>query len=617
MPSDESVSFRGRPIANGDLRPSVPWRIRQQLLALLPGTFFLAVFVFRSGMQTSGALSSMRFTLFDDAMISMTYARTLAETGEWVWFPGADRVQGFTNPLWTLYMAMIHRLGLHDSSAALVVSLTGGLVLVLSGLAVGRLVSEVLGKDKPGTWAAWISGGTIPFIYPLTYWTLRGMEVGLLALLALVAVLGLVGALKMNVSGKSSMGPLLVLATAGATGIAVRFDFIVVLAPLLFFSLLWAPTRRSRTGVVFTVCLPLAIVALGVVVFQYDYWGDWLPNTYRLKMEGFGIHERVGRGLVTAAKTLPLLVLAGISLTVVLGLTRELWVRRTALSLVAVGTTPIAYSIWVGGDAWDNFQMLNRYVAVGTPALVALFFIGLGMYLQQPGMDRKGWLSAVIAVLLLCSSMGLALLANPLNVSPHGLAVSLGAVGLATATLWLALRWHCKAPNAPARSVVTLCALALVVVATTSSSSGLFWLGSAGQYVMADQYETDVGLVIRDVSEPSALVAVLWAGAPAYYARRSMVDLLGKSDRVIATGPPAVDRNSGQAVEFAPGHSKFDALYSVKQLRPDMVVELPWDADDSEMRQWGYLRRCAGDGTAMYFLSSSPNIRWHRLYVCP
>ena len=111
----------------------------------MPGTVFLAFFAWRSSENPWG---TRRFTLFDDAMISMTYPRTLADTGELVWFPGADRVQGVTNPLWTIYMASIHLLGIRGSSAALVVSLTGVLLVLTAASLVFVLVRRGLG-DTP------------------------------------------------------------------------------------------------------------------------------------------------------------------------------------------------------------------------------------------------------------------------------------------------------------------------------------------------------------------------------------------------------------------------------------------------------------------------------------
>ena len=46
------------------------------------------------------------FTLFDDGMISMRYARMLVEGFGLVWNPG-EYVEGYTNPLWTLVMAAV------------------------------------------------------------------------------------------------------------------------------------------------------------------------------------------------------------------------------------------------------------------------------------------------------------------------------------------------------------------------------------------------------------------------------------------------------------------------------------------------------------------------------
>ena len=52
------------------------------------------------------------FSLFDDAMISMRYAQSLAEGHGLVWNPGEAPVEGYTNFLWTLVMAKLWNLEL-------------------------------------------------------------------------------------------------------------------------------------------------------------------------------------------------------------------------------------------------------------------------------------------------------------------------------------------------------------------------------------------------------------------------------------------------------------------------------------------------------------------------
>ena len=153
-------------------------RLHQRALygiAAAPGLLFMLILQWQSSENPWG---SRRFTLFDDAMISMDYGRTLAKTGELVWFPGAPRVQGFTNPLWTLWMSFIHLIGFDGSSAALMISLTGIFLILASSWIIFDLVHTYSAGNNH--LIAILSAGSLPFLYPLTYWTLRGMEVGAL-----------------------------------------------------------------------------------------------------------------------------------------------------------------------------------------------------------------------------------------------------------------------------------------------------------------------------------------------------------------------------------------------------------------------------------------------------
>ena len=54
------------------------------------------------------------FSLFDDAMIAMRYARNMAEGHGLVWNNG-EYIEGYTNFLWTLWMAIIHLLPVPES----------------------------------------------------------------------------------------------------------------------------------------------------------------------------------------------------------------------------------------------------------------------------------------------------------------------------------------------------------------------------------------------------------------------------------------------------------------------------------------------------------------------
>jgi hypothetical protein len=70
----------------------------------------------------------------------------------------------------------------------------------------------------------------------------------------------------------------------------------------------------------------------------------------------------------------------------------------------------------------------------------------------------------------------------------------------------------------------------------------------------------------------NAVVAVDWAGVAPYFADRSAIDLLGKSDPVVARQPMHLDR--ALRFRFWPGHLKWDYQRAIRTQRPDVVVIL-------------------------------------------
>src|SRR5512141_1576323 len=123
------------------------------------------------------------YVLFDDAMISMRYAYNLAHGNGLVWNIG-ERVEGFTNPLWVGYMAVIHLLPLPLSQMSLPVQITGALLLG-ANLFFVRGIVEHFTSSLPAMLAA---VAFTAFYAPLISWGLLGMEVSLLALVLTAVV---------------------------------------------------------------------------------------------------------------------------------------------------------------------------------------------------------------------------------------------------------------------------------------------------------------------------------------------------------------------------------------------------------------------------------------------
>ena len=66
---------------------------------------YAGIYIYRTSFIAFG---ERYFVLFDDAMISMRYAKNLIAGNGLVWNPGEQPVEGYTNPLWVLYMSLFH-----------------------------------------------------------------------------------------------------------------------------------------------------------------------------------------------------------------------------------------------------------------------------------------------------------------------------------------------------------------------------------------------------------------------------------------------------------------------------------------------------------------------------
>ena len=131
------------------------------------------------------------FCLFDDAMISMRYAWNFSHGIGLVWNPG-EHVQGYTNLLMTLLMSLA-TLVFEKSSAVLFIQILGlGFMLAISYVGV-KVAGYIIEGDENSTrhqaFVRILSFFGILFYYPLSYWSLMGMETGLLTLLLLLGIL--------------------------------------------------------------------------------------------------------------------------------------------------------------------------------------------------------------------------------------------------------------------------------------------------------------------------------------------------------------------------------------------------------------------------------------------
>jgi arabinofuranosyltransferase len=491
------------------------------------------VFIARASFVANGELY---FSLFDDAMISMRFASNLAAGHGLVWNPGRPPVEGYSNFLWTLWMAVLHLVPVPARLTSLLVSISGA-VLILGTAVVGARIAGRLSGNQEGA-APLVSAAMVGLCYPLLYWTLRGMEVGLLAFLI---VLSVDWAMRLGDGEQGLVGR---LAVCLAVLPLVRPDGLVPAVTIAVCAATAAPDNRLRTLVALCAA-PITVMGLHTV-WRVSVYGEWLPNTYYLKMTGVTIAERLTRGLEMGVGAFSLYLWTAVAFA--LAAIRSYARPDRALVLLVPGAL-IAYSAYVGGDAWEWMPYTNRYV---TPAFAVLL----------PGVaaavvSRESFTGRMLAgTALACAP--LALWDASRSTTTDALVIS-SLIGVTAAAFAASVNWR-------AGTTGTAALAALLILLLTSAPGWANWLRTGGVHVQDDADASRLGLILRDSTAPEARIAVVWAGAIPYFAERETIDLLGKNDARIARTEPVT--------LFFPGHNKFDYAYSIGELRPDVVLQL-------------------------------------------
>jgi hypothetical protein len=549
MPETSSEPMRGE-------APRLFW-----WLILFAASVFYLLFILRTGFTVYG---ERYYTLFDDAMISMRYAQNLAAGHGLVWNPGeVPPVEGYTNLLWTLWMAAIHLLPLPLSKTSLVVMASGALVLLAQLWVVAATARILTGIRR--SWAGLFAVFLTAFSFPLIYWTLRGMEVGFLALLASAGTL-----LAFRLQEERRPAFLCGLALCLAALVLTRDDAITIAGVLVAYVVLTAPGWRSRAGTAAVLGAAVVVPKAIHLAFRWSFYGDVLPNTYYLKLGGSTLADRIGRGALTFGSVLtqhllPLMAVAGLLL---LALRRggDPRLRSRLFLLAALVLVQSAYTVYVGGDAWEYMRMANRYVAIALPALALLAGLGLAR-LGEAGGPEPRTLGIVVGLGVLAGGLwNLGEKAAEHLTSPHDLAwgIALAVAGAALAGLF---RLSPRGGNAGAwaRTDRARIAWALALWALVNGKGALQWVADNAYELPMNIQMTRVGLLIRDSTDPQASIAVAAAGSTPYFSERPTVDVLGKCDRRIARLP--------RSRSFMPGHDKQDYAYSFGELRPDVVAD--------------------------------------------
>lgn len=525
------------------------------------GACFVAwasLFIYKS--SSVGIDGRRYFCLIDDAMISMRYAWNLSHGSGLVWNPG-EYVEGYTNPLMTLLMSL-PALVFDKVDAVLAVQLLG-IVFMLANAYLIMSIAEclTLGQERYRQLFRALAFLCALSYYPLVYWSLMGMETGLLAVLLSLSILS---ALRYARNHRPAQGVLLSISLGLA--FLTRPDTVVLAAPI--FAYVFFAERKSERSP--SLSFLLAVVGLYVAfivgqgIFRWGYYGEWLPNTYTLKVSRIPLFSRLENGAIFVAYFLQevyfLLIVVGAGLVFAF--------RRDKLLLASIFVVLVCYQVWAGGDISSYWRLLS-------PAVPIMLVLGA-----------------------------------------HEILVALQYVS-GTAVV---RRYFLRTPTFPQRYVLGFLACLLML--------GMFWSVNSRflpeiamlrdfRNVRTNEERINIALTIERFTTPDATVGVFDAGAIPYYTERPAIDFLGKADLHIArlapdpSGLPRIRYFEGKI--YNPGHNKYDLEYSIKELRPAYARGFVWGGQNILGWAQSEYIMVVYKGTRVNFLEGSEDVRWDEI----
>lgn len=213
----------------------------------------------------------------DDAFISFRYAQHLAEGYGLVWNKIGIPVEGYTNFLWTLIIAIPHLLQWDAVLFSWIVSLCFYLMTLVLAFRLSMLLS--------GSWHASVL--VLLFLgsnYTFSAYATGGLETQMQVALVLGFTFSVAVSARKGVFSLSKLAGVSILAVAA---VLTRLDSILLVLPIALV-LIWSVWKEPvstnvRLRRIAMFVLPGVLIAVVYAIWKFSYYGGLLPNTFYAK----------------------------------------------------------------------------------------------------------------------------------------------------------------------------------------------------------------------------------------------------------------------------------------------------------------------------------------------
>jgi arabinofuranosyltransferase len=330
--------------------------------------------------------------LSDDSFISFRYAQQLVH-GNGLVYNAGERVEAYTNLLWTLLLAAAMRIGIRPEISAHVLGL--GFWLALIGLLA--LVSYRRARSQS---FAPLAATLVLLMDDYQTWATGGLETSMFAFLSVAGLL--LASASHARPCRMLLAGLLLLAAVGTRPDGVIFAAVAVAGVWLVNENV---SPRARLALTAALAAPLMLGGALLAAFKLLYYGDLFPTAFYSKS---ALDPYYSQGLfyiyLFFKKNWFLcpLVIGLITLALAQRVRPSQLLNRRHLVLLAAFVAFVAYVAHSGGD----FMFARRLI----PAMPLLFIVLEGWLVTIPGRTVK---VGVLALLLLGVSLPYPIYPNP------------------------------------------------------------------------------------------------------------------------------------------------------------------------------------------------------------
>ncbi|NML57231.1 glycosyltransferase family protein [Chryseobacterium cheonjiense] len=319
--------------------------------------------------------------LSDDSLISLRYAQRFIEGKGLTWNDGHP-VEGYSNLLWILMISLLGKLGMNLILAARIL----GIVCSVGTLAVICSYFKKKNIKKEYVFLTVFLLATTPCF---TVWAIGGLEQPLYIFLLTLTLTEV-----SKIINDKNKGRIYFLSLwLGLLAITRPDGFLFTILTTIFLVFIFRKSRKDLIRVfVFAGIVP-ALFLLGQLLFRYDFYGEWVPNTALVKVK-VTLHHVLRGGFYIFKAFFGTVLLSSLGLYFLFYLMykkRNLFGFYLLLNMVAW----TAYVVLVGGDIFPAFR--HYYVVL----ILLVFAIISGLNEMQFSFTSKSFKVGFIAILLI------------------------------------------------------------------------------------------------------------------------------------------------------------------------------------------------------------------------